>query len=345
MAPQISALVQQRTAAQRTFLQERNRLLRKTNEWATGILASYDAARADRLTQDWSRTILSADQELQMAGPNLRARSRELARNDPNMAKYLRLVVKNLVGPYGFKLQSRVMLQRGGRPNKKVNSIIEGGFTDWGRKRTASVAEDLSFLTHQKLAARCCAMDGEFFLRFRLLDRARNPYQFALQVIDPDQVDHTFWGKLASGNDVRLGVEKDPDGRVVAYHVFNHHPSEYGSAPRQRVRIPASEMLHLFLPVYVGQSRGIPWAAASMYRMNLLKGYEDAAVVASRLAALFSFAIEKDLPKDINGQPFDDADKAELTNGGEQIELQSGMGFPLRPGEKIQAIAPNHPTG
>jgi len=55
---------------------------------------------------------------------------------------------------------------------------------------------------------------------------------------------------------------------------------------RRRIRVPADEVIHLYDPERVGQSRGVPWMAAVMADMKMLDGYEEAALVAARLGAM-----------------------------------------------------------
>jgi lambda family phage portal protein len=54
---------------------------------------------------------------------------------------------------------------------------------------------------------------------------------------------------------------------------------------RYRDRVPASEIIHRFIPIQDEQSRGVPWMHAAMRRLNDLGGYREAAVVAARQGA------------------------------------------------------------
>ncbi len=64
---------------------------------------SYSGAQANRLTQDWWTAILSADQETKGNIRTLRARGRELGRNNPVAKQYLNLLAANVVGDAGIR--------------------------------------------------------------------------------------------------------------------------------------------------------------------------------------------------------------------------------------------------
>jgi Bacteriophage capsid protein len=45
------------------------------------------------------------------------------------------------------------------------------------------------------------------------------------------------------------------------------------------VRVPASEIIHLFRPLRPGQIRGEPWLARALVKLNELDQYDDAELV------------------------------------------------------------------
>lgn len=305
--------------------------------------ARWDAAKRDRLTFDILRSILSANQEIALDQQQLVAVSRSLANNDPTMAKFLASIWKNVFGPDGIKLQSKVPLQRGPKLNSVANTIIEGAWADWSKKENCSLDRRLSWIQMQRVVSRTVAVDGECFIR--KAKTARNPFGFSLQIISSDQVDRAFGQtiplQLPNGNRIFMGIEIDQDLAVVAYHIFDRHPSEIGSGPRQRIRVPAEEILHIFLPIRDNQLRGIPWASASMIMMNQLKGYREAETIAARVAACQMGFITKDLDPNAEGDPNpDDA----VNNGGSEMALEAGSFKFLLPGEKIEQFKPEHPT-
>lgn len=318
-------------------------------------IRTFEGANVNRLNFDWAYSILSFDQQLQMyaAIPRLRARSRELAQNDPSMSRFLRKMEKSVVGPAGFKLQAQIKMKRGkksdGAPklDDDSNDIIEEAWAQWGKKKYASLDQRSSWRATQKLALRTIVMDGEVLIRKRFVPVSENPFGFTLQLINSDQLDWQYGSSipvtLSNGNTVRFGIERDANGRHAAYWVYQQHPSEIGFNSKQRVRIPSEELLQIIMPVTIGQTRGLPWATAALSRMNSLKGYIDAEVVAARLAACAMGTIERDLPKEFaEGDPNNPGKS--LTNNGQSIEAQPGGLIPMIPGDKVSTIQWNHPN-
>lgn len=305
--------------------------------------ARWDAAKRDRLNFDIVRTILSTNQEVALDQQQLVAVSRSLANNDPTMSKFLANIWKNVFGPDGIKLQSKVQLQRGAKMNTVANTIIEGAWAEWGKKENCDLARRLSWIQMQRIISRVTPVDGECFVR--KVYRARNPFGFCLQIVNSDQVDRTYGQSvplmLPNGNRIFMGIEVDADLATVAYHIFDRHPSEAGNGPRQRIRVPGEEILHIFLPIADNQLRGIPWGAPSMLMMNQLKGYREAETIAARVAACQMGVITKNLDPNAEGDPNpDDA----VTNNGSEMALEPGSLKFLAAGEALQMFNPTHPT-
>src|SRR5437763_365242 len=63
----------------------------------------FRGAERSRLTGDWNVTLGSPDQELYLSNRELRARARDLSRNNSYVGRYLELRRNNIIGPTGFK--------------------------------------------------------------------------------------------------------------------------------------------------------------------------------------------------------------------------------------------------
>lgn len=278
----------------------------------------WKAASLNRLTMDWAASILSADQELFSDLKRLRGRSRSLAKNNHYAAKFLRQVEKNVIGECGINFQAKVKKLRGDGLQDKVNQELERSWKDWNKRANCSVDGKLSWSALQRFWIRNVAMDGEVFLR--KVPLPGNPHLYALQFIDPDQVDPTFFiERLQNGNEIRMGVEVDKFQRPVAYWIWDRHPSEQTSSPQQRRRIDASEIIHSFIPLRVNQTRGIPWMAPAMIEMNMLVGYKEAEVVAARVGASKMAFFTSQTGTEYTGDP-------NLSSAGVDANLTPNMG-------------------
>lgn len=299
----------------------------------------FSSARVDRFTLDWPTGMQSRDQKVWQDVRQLRQRSRHLADNDPLAAKFLKLCVSNIIGPKGITLQPKVQKLRGGTLAESLNQQIADEWAQWCQRGNCTMDGSREFFEVEGLFARTIAQDGEFLC---LLNVADNDWGFALQILDVDQLDSTYFvapQNSPTGNEIRMGVEVDKFRRPVAYWLFAKHPAEIGFNPYERKRVTAGSVIHAFLPDSALQTRGVPWMTPAMYQMNMLKGYMEAEITAARVAACQGYAITSDMPEG------DDADDdGRNADGSELAEMAPGSGFRLSPGEKIEMLSPEHPT-
>ena len=85
-----------------------------------------------------------------------------------------------------------------------------------------------------------------------------------------------------------MGIEVDDFGKAVAYHLLGEHSGDHefvNSYSRKHVRVPADQMLHVFLPERAHQTRGAPMLATAIGALKMLHGYREAELVAARVAA------------------------------------------------------------
>jgi len=245
---------------------------------------SFDAASVGRLLADWGTTSKTADEEIRSGLNNLRARSRELCRNNDYAKKFQSLLAMNVVGPTGIGIQIKALAKSGEGFDTAANAKIENAWLNWCKKENASVTRKQSFADMQRLFIQSVARDGEILIRkVRGFD---NPFRFALQFLEPDYLDHNL-NQTMNGNRVKMGVELNAWGEPVFYHLLTAHPGDttYTWAGTLRDRIPASDIIHAYVMDRPEQTRGIPWMHSAMVRLNMLGRYEEAELVASRVGA------------------------------------------------------------
>src|SRR5690606_7333415 len=94
--------------------------------------------------------------------------------------------------------------------------------------------------------------------------------------------------------EIRMGIEQNRYGKPLAYHFWRRHPSDRGHIRNDRIRIEASEIIHLFVQHRAGQSRGVTWFAPVMASVHMLGGLTEAELVATRMsAAKMGFIVNK----------------------------------------------------
>lgn len=248
---------------------------------------SYAAANTGRLFADFKYSEASSDAELQNAIHILRSRSRELSRNNEYAKRYLNLLKTNVVGERGFTLQVKAVNSVGDL-DQTGNQEIEDTFKMWGRKGHCTVDGRLSWVDAQRLVIEGLARDGEVFI----IKHRGNGFKdsFAIEFIEPDQIDHKVNNKkLDNGNEVRMGVELDKFRRPVAYYMTKHHPGDTNytskSLDAKYTRLPADRVIHIFMPLRAGQTRGEPWMTPAIGGLKHLGAFVEAATVNARMGA------------------------------------------------------------
>lgn len=298
----------------------------------------FAGAQLSRLTMDWVMRPLSPDRELMGDLTRLRARARQLVRDTPYAAQFLRLLADNVVGHYGIKLQGRVKNAKD-EYNRPVNEQLERGWTRWSRPMHATMDGRLSFAGVQRLAIQTVAQDGECFLQ--KIYRTDTPFGFSLRFLDADLLDETLNRPHgAGGNAIRMGIEVDEWEKPVAYWFYRRHPDELagGGTPNERRRIPAEQIIHLFVTTRIGQVRGYPWFAPVMIQQKMLDGYQEAEVTAARVGAAKMGFITRE-GEGFGGGEGDSPDDEPL-----RMDAEPGTMQELLPGQGFEAWDPQHPN-
>ena len=255
-------------------------------------LRHYAGAQTNRLLADWFGNSSSANREIKPALVTLRNRSRELARNHWIAVRALQIYRTQVIGDKGLSLQVRARnLPQGeevvGPLDRSGNQIIEDNWKDWTRRGTVEVTGAHSWIDCQKLAIESLIRDGEILIH--IVKGADNKFGFALQLLEADFLDESLNKDLKNGRRIVMGVEIDQYSRPVAYHLYKGPNHPYGAAEYYRTdrhtRIPADNIIHLYHPERAQQTRGVPLFASVLNKIQMLDGYEEAELVASRLAA------------------------------------------------------------
>lgn len=242
----------------------------------------FDAAKISRLLNDWVLTSSSLDKDISSDLSILRARSRDLCMNNDYGRRFMWLLKSNVVGPNGIRLQPQIKSADGQRDDTSANDRISTAWKDWCRKENCTVTKKLSFKDILELFVQGVARDGEIL--FRSADGFQNPYSFALQLFEPDYLDHTFTDPRRH---IKMGVELNEWKQPVAYHLLKGHPGEdhYQSIGGKYQRIDAAKICHEFIFERCEQTRGVPWTATALKRLYMLGHYEQSELVASRVGA------------------------------------------------------------
>jgi lambda family phage portal protein len=250
------------------------------------LVRMFTAGKSDRLTASWSTTPMTADEVIRRNQVVLVARSREQASNNDYAKGFLRSCRQNIAGPRGLNLQAQSK-DPGGKLDTAANDAIESAFRLWGKAAICDVAGRKSWRAIQHACVTSAAKDGEFMVR-KVYGRDAGPWGFALQVLDPQRCPvHFDQDDLPGGRFIRHGIEFGPYGRPLAYYFTTTREADvdYSWGGQSFQRIPAGEIIHGFVEDIVGQKRGLPWMATALWRLRMLGGFEEAALVNARASA------------------------------------------------------------
>ncbi|MBG1232980.1 phage portal protein [Aestuariivirga litoralis] len=306
---------------------------------------NYEAARPSRIAGGFTSLgyVRSVNEEIRWDLKGLIAHSRKQAQNNDYLKAYFSLVRRNVVGPHGIRFQN-MAINTNGAPDKAANDAIEGAFEEWGRKGNCTLDGETSWRGLQELIVPTVARDGSVLVRV-FKGRSYGPFGYQLQVMEIDFLDILTNEMLPNGGSIRLGIEFDADGRRVAYHLFTRHPGEYmpGRA-LTRIRVPADQMLLIMRPERPGQILGVPWNYTALRRLNMLHGYEEAAITAARVGASQMGFYERLPDADAAGKSeLEEGEKSET--GALVTDFTPGMIEELPMGVSFKAHDPKYPTG
>lgn len=244
-------------------------------------MRGFAAAGLDRMTANWVATEASINRELQGDLNRLRVRGRQLVKDNDFARKFKGMVSDNIIGPDGVRYQSRVF-DKPDTPDRLANNAIELAWAKW--KKVADVTGRADFDSMCRNAVGGMPSDGEFLWQIVTGADAGNPFNFAIQNIDVDRIDTSFNG-THNGNTVIMGVEVNAYRRPLALHIFAAHPSDGARSSRERVRIPAENLIHYYAQEYADQVRGIPWMTPGMLSLHHLGGFMLSALQAAEHGA------------------------------------------------------------
>jgi lambda family phage portal protein len=300
---------------------------------------SWAGAAGGRLNLDWFLGVLSADQVLQAEIETLRTRAQELCMNNSTASTIPKIWAENVVGKDGILLQARNRTTRD-QPAERINLAIEDAWYRWCEHGTCTVDGRLNYCETETLTAQSEPRDGEVLIQ--LARGFDNPFGFALDVLDPAQLDVNYNVTADEGrNEIRMGVEVNRWGRPLYYHLWTNHPSEFRSG-RKRERVPESEIIHLYVQHRPKASRGVTWFAPVIIDLKNHGGYREAELTAARTAAAKMGWIQQRVnPDGTQAPPILPEDVAD-----DHIKLDADPGVieQLPPGYEFAGWDPTHPT-
>lgn len=298
---------------------------------ARASLGGYEAASTATRMAKWKINAGGPNATMGPSLPNLRGRSRDMARQNGVADHGLEVLVSNIVGT-GIKPQ---FVTRNAELNKSLASL-------WLRWTDESDADGrFDFYGQQALACRSMLEAGDVFARLR----ARRPEDglsvpLQIQLLESEFCPVEKNETISPGRTIQNGVEFDAIGRRTAYWLYRDHPldgtvRQRGTAMAQPV--PASEVVHLAYARRPGMIRGEPWLARALVKLYELDQYDDAQLTRQKLAAMFAGFMTPSAEGKFGFQ--EDAD----SGGVSLAALEPGTMQVLEPGASMTFTTPPSP--
>lgn len=314
------------------------------------IGAGYTGATHTRNLKQWHPSTQGPDQEILRDLPTLRARSRDLFKNNTIGRGAIRTLCTNVIGT-GLKLNSNIDREFLGLTDQQADkweSDVERRFSYWADTSECDAARKLNFAEIQELAYLTKLQSGDSFAVLPLIPRTNSLFLLRVKLIEADRVQNPFG--TANRDNIRAGIKINQNDEPISY--FIRTSSERSDV--RHIEVPAfgeqsgrPNVLHLYKQERPGQSRGVPLLAPVLEAIKQLGRYKDSELVASVVSSFYTVFIKSNNPDALDdpqrhlrtqSEEFEDEeDKLDYT-------LSPGAVYQLRDGEEIEQANPMRPN-
>jgi lambda family phage portal protein len=290
----------------------------------------FEGAAKSRRTANWKASSTSANTENAAALEILRNRARDLVRNNPYANRAIDIIATNTIG--------NGIVGNISDENSEIALFAQELWNDWANSTACDFDCKQNLAGLQKTIMRAVAESGEVIVRLR---RTEDSFPLKLQILESDHIaTNRIFRNAENENRIVNGIELDDNGCPVAYHLFVNHPGNIGndmvdvSKTLEVVRVPSSDIMHVYRESRPGQLRGVSWLAPVMIRLKELDEFEDAQLVKQKVSACFSaFIHDIEVPDQQNNN-----DEFDLEH------LEPGIVEYLPPGKDIKFASPPLPN-
>lgn len=303
-------------------------------------MASNDGAEnTNTRGSSWLASRLSVDSALEQDLDTLRRNSRELYRTDAiGGAVDTR---KNLVVSYGFTPQAKIgerkklgiTADQAEKWNEELEEVYERIYLKISKCGTRSLWQLC------RLVEGCHGFDGESVTILSDRGDADKPIPLTLEVVDTERLSTP--PEMIGNPLVRLGVEHDQSGKIVAYHIQDRHPGDTIDIKLTWTRYPVERVLHVFEQWFAGQTRAFPWLTRAINKAKDAKDLDEAAIIAAQVEACYAAFVVSPM----GAYRAAEGAAAETQNGGRVEDIRPGTIRYLDTAEDVRFGQPTRSAG
>lgn len=302
----------------------------------------------------------------------LRQRSRMLYMSAPIAAAALKRQRTNIVGA-GLRLKATIdrdTLRMDKAKAEAWQRHTQAEFNLWASRKQACDATGVNnFYGMQQLVALAWPMSAMCSPSSSAPSRRRSCRTRCVCICSkptacgtPDAIGHTgayrdpFMTSLTTvhlpnGNIIYDGVEVDPAGAVVAYHVANTYPNQSDGALTEFTRVEAygretglPNILHVMDAERPEQYRGVPYLAQAIEPLLQMRRYTEAEITAAMVQSFFTAFITTETPGEMILPEVGGDGVEEVSRHPNEYEMGPGTINNLYPGEDVKFGMPTHPN-
>jgi len=304
--------------------------------------------------RSWNPSRGSADRDVVLSRETLRARARDLERNNSVAAAAVLSMTTNTVGT-GIRARPQLNAKELGLSLDQAEAWELRAahlFNLWAGSRFADAERKKTFYQLQDLALRTQKVAGNCFALLPLRSTPAWPFALCVKLLDDDRCRNPS-GTLETDR-LAGGIEVDPLGAPVAYH-FTRKPQNgmLGDLEEDTVRVPAFGeisgrplVLHLFDQTRPDQRLGVSWLSVVIEPLKQAGRYREAELMAAVVSGMYTvFVKTKSGSPDWEGNaPKDERDRAGVAPERGEVGLKYGGVVDLAEDEEVEFANPNRPN-
>lgn len=330
------------------------------------------ASTQKKSMKGWKSLSSSPEEDIDLNLFILRNRCRDLY-NTPLGRSAIQTTRTNVIGS-GLHLKSRIDYTFLGLTEDEADEWeqgVEREFALWAESLHCDACKLNNFYELQQLAQLSWLQSGD---TFALLKQDKSlpymPYGLRIHLIEADRVStpntlnnivsnglFAIEATANNGNRIISGVEIDPNGAVVAYHISNRYPQSFyilnNTAPLSWTRVEAfgqltgrRNILHLMESERPEQRRGVPFLAPVIEPLKQLTRYTEAELMASVVTGMFTVFIKSKNPSSEMPLGSMVSENEQLDGNDKEVnyELAPGAINILQPDEEVDVANPGRPN-